>query len=597
MAWDTDTITRLIEVEAQLQGVDPRLAVAVAQQESALDPNNPGDNGASRGVFHLQRKAAIDAGIDPAKRDDPAIGIFAGVRYLKQQLDKSGGHIPTALSRYNRGTPDYRGIGDPDYVYHVMRHYPDHPLGNAPEDQEAYRARLNKTFGKGTAPAEPRQQPGIMARVSTAVSPGSADASTTVPRSRLEEIEAELARRDAQPPAQATTPTPPTARSTPAQDAAYRASVGQQEPAPGSQTAPAPATQPGASQGPLAPSPDPSATPGMRFQALPSITQLEPADRIQKTRDFERLKPALQEEFLRSEEPTAGGLAVGGGPVAQSQPVTDPLALLAVGKRPPGWREGDPLPPGAKRPPTPTEAPVTEGITAPSTMIPLVLGTGMPGVTVAAPGLKVAQKALSTVLPKAGPLITRGARAVGEALSQTAGWTAGRTAETGEVPSPGEIGTEAALNVATGGVVEIPAALRGAKSAVLRRTPGAQTLLNQQAVQEAEGLGKRVFNAQDKAVVGRAFDSVAATKAQLDITPVRDLWKSLTPAEQRIAGAELNKISSTFAGSLKNANKQLGYWRVTAPVFRTSQGWLDEAHARNARPAASASGFGLRIYS
>ena len=38
---------------------------------------------------------------------------------------------------------------------------------------------------------------------------------------------------------------------------------------------------------------------------------------------------------------------MGGGPVAQSQPVTDPAAMLAMGKRAPGWREGDPLPPGA----------------------------------------------------------------------------------------------------------------------------------------------------------------------------------------------------------------------------------------------------------
>jgi hypothetical protein len=70
----------------------------------------------------------------------------------------------------------------------------------------------------------------------------------------------------------------------------------------------------------------------MRFQALPSISRLEPADRRQKTTLFESLTPAMQEEFLRSEEPAAGGLAMGGGPVAQSQPVTDRAALLAMGR-------------------------------------------------------------------------------------------------------------------------------------------------------------------------------------------------------------------------------------------------------------------------
>jgi hypothetical protein len=180
-------------------------------------------------------------------------------------------------------------------------------------------------------------------------------------------------------------------------------------------------------------------------------------------------------------------------------------------------------------------------------MIPLL----MPGA-----GLKLAAGPIKA-LPS---LLQRGARPVVEGLSQTAGWTAGRTAETGEVPSPGEIGKEAAWNVATGGLVEIPSALRDAKNAVLRSTPGAQILLNQRAVQEAEGLGKRVFNAQDKAAVSKAFDSVAATGEKLDATPVRDLWNSLTLAEKRIAGAELSKISSTFADALKT--KKLGDWDI-----------------------------------
>jgi hypothetical protein len=203
-----------------------------------------------------------------------------------------------------------------------------------------------------------------------------------------------------------------------------------------------------------------------------------------------------------------------------------------------------PLPPGV---PTVEQETLEEGITKPSTMIPLLLpGTGI--------------KAVTPLLKQAGPLLTRGARVVAEGLSQTAGWTAGRTAETGEVPSLREIGNEAEMNLVTGGLVEIPAAYRAAKNAVLRSTPGAQTLLNQRAVQEAEGLGTRVFNAEDKAVVGKAFDAVVASGEKLDVTPVRTLWQRLTPAEQRIAGNELTKISSTFADALKT--KKLGDWDI-----------------------------------
>ena len=95
--------------------------------------------------------------------------------------------------------------------------------------------------------------------------------------SRLQELEAHLARLEGQAAPQpqqapAASPMPPTATSTPEQDAAYRASRGQQAPPPVSQTAPPPQTPPGASQAPQ--TPDTSWTPGMRFQALPSISSL-----------------------------------------------------------------------------------------------------------------------------------------------------------------------------------------------------------------------------------------------------------------------------------------------------------------------------------
>ena len=492
--WTRDQIIARIRGEADAQKVDPDLAVAVATQESYLNPNARGDNGKSIGLFQLQEAAAKDAGINPAWRDDPGVNIYGGIRYLKQKLDQSKGNVEQALSRYNRGTPDYRGIGDPSYVQNVQRFLP-------------------------------AKQPGMMARVANVLSPASAEAASpqqAAPSAMWDDI------FGAQQPPQATTPTT-------------------QPPTPAS-----PQVAPTAPQEPPTPPPDPSATPGMRFQALPSITQLPPAERIQRQQEFDALKPELQQEFLRSEEPVAGGLAVGGGPVAQSQAVTDPAALLAVGRRAPGWREGETPPPGAKRPPMPTEAPLEESLTAPSTMIPLL----MPGA-----GINTIAKPAASVLLKEGvPLALRGKQVLAEGLSQTLGWTAGRTAETGEVPSPKEIGIEAALNIGVGGLVEIPSALRASRNAALRATPGAQILLNQRAVQEAEGLGKRVFNAQDKEVVGKAFDAVRATGEKLDVTPVRDLWNSLTRAEQRIAGNELNKISSTFTDALKT--KKLGDWDI-----------------------------------
>ena len=130
---DRAGVVRLIEAEARRQGVDPQLAVAIARQESGLDPQAVGGRAKagdwSLGLFQLHRPAAIDAGIDPERRGELEDNIRGGVTYFKQKLTQSGGNVEQALSRYNRGTPTYKGIGDPRYVENVMRHVEGAPPG------------------------------------------------------------------------------------------------------------------------------------------------------------------------------------------------------------------------------------------------------------------------------------------------------------------------------------------------------------------------------------------------------------------------------------------------------------------------------------
>jgi len=116
-------IQRLIALEATERGVDPALAVAVAQQESGLNPRATGDGGKSLGLFQLQRAAAIDAGIDPEQRQDIAQNIAGGVEYLRQSLARAKGDVPMGLTYYNKG-PSLVAGGDPKYVANVLRHYP-----------------------------------------------------------------------------------------------------------------------------------------------------------------------------------------------------------------------------------------------------------------------------------------------------------------------------------------------------------------------------------------------------------------------------------------------------------------------------------------
>jgi hypothetical protein len=147
-----------IRAEAIRQGVDPALALAVVQSESGFRPSVRGDDGNSQGLFQLRPAAAIDAGIDPAKRLDPDTNIYGGIRYLKMQLDKEHGNERRALTRYNTGTPTYRGIGTPGYAEHVLQ-------------QKAGFARYE--------PATP--QPGGLTRASRGLSPARAEAAPVSP--------------------------------------------------------------------------------------------------------------------------------------------------------------------------------------------------------------------------------------------------------------------------------------------------------------------------------------------------------------------------------------------------------------------------------
>ena len=122
MPYDPDLAVRLIKITALQRGVDPDLAVAVAKQESWLNPSAQGDGGRSLGLFQLGERAAIDAGIDPVKRLDVGTNITGGVEYLRQSLARANGQVPLALDYYNKG-PNLRA-GDKDYVAHVMQWYP-----------------------------------------------------------------------------------------------------------------------------------------------------------------------------------------------------------------------------------------------------------------------------------------------------------------------------------------------------------------------------------------------------------------------------------------------------------------------------------------
>lgn len=244
--WTTDQIQARIRGEATHQGVDPDLALAVATQESSLSPTARGDNGNSLGLFQLQPAAAIDVGVNPQWRHEPGVNIYGGIAYLKQKLQQSQGNVEQALRRYNGG-------GDPNYVQHVMRF-----------------------FKPGVAEAAARPQAGTYTDADVQEALKALQTPQESTGGTYTDADVQTALQSLQ--------------------GAQQAPGGTQTPAPVSQTAPVPQASPRAQEG--------GKTGNMeRFAALPSIQGLSPEDRQARTREFQALRPDLQEEFLRSEEP------------------------------------------------------------------------------------------------------------------------------------------------------------------------------------------------------------------------------------------------------------------------------------------------------
>ena len=92
------TIPDMIRETAREYGVDPALALAVAQRESSLNPYARGQAG-ELGLFQLTPAAAQEVGAD---RTTIQGNITGGVLYLRRMLDQFGDE-ETALAAYNAG--------------------------------------------------------------------------------------------------------------------------------------------------------------------------------------------------------------------------------------------------------------------------------------------------------------------------------------------------------------------------------------------------------------------------------------------------------------------------------------------------------------
>ncbi|WP_425060859.1 Membrane-bound lytic murein transglycosylase F [Sporomusa carbonis] len=117
-------ISKMVYLAAVKYGVNPKLALAVAQAESGLSPNVVSPAGAV-GVMQLMPETARSLGI--RNINDARENIDGGVRYLKQMLTMFDNDVTKAVAAYNAGpqaVKNYNGIPPyretRDYVARVL---------------------------------------------------------------------------------------------------------------------------------------------------------------------------------------------------------------------------------------------------------------------------------------------------------------------------------------------------------------------------------------------------------------------------------------------------------------------------------------------
>ena len=91
-----DSIRQMVSSSAKRQGVDPKLAMAVAKAESNFDSQVVSEVGA-QGVMQLMPDTARALGVNP---QDTKENIEGGVAYLRQMLQHFQGDPAKAVAAY-----------------------------------------------------------------------------------------------------------------------------------------------------------------------------------------------------------------------------------------------------------------------------------------------------------------------------------------------------------------------------------------------------------------------------------------------------------------------------------------------------------------
>ena len=108
---EQQAVANMVIDKAQSMGIDPRLALAIGMQESGFNPASRGEKG-EIGVMQVRPTTGKEIGFSEEDLTDPAKNIDAGLKYLKQMLQKYPDPVD-AVAAYNAG-PNHPYFKDPD---------------------------------------------------------------------------------------------------------------------------------------------------------------------------------------------------------------------------------------------------------------------------------------------------------------------------------------------------------------------------------------------------------------------------------------------------------------------------------------------------
>lgn len=149
-------VQAVVVAAAQQYGVDPNLALAIAQRESGFNPNAVSPKGA-KGVMQLVDSTAAMLGVtDPF---NVVQNVYGGVRYIAQLIQQFGGDVAKAVAAYNVG---------PGRVTSAVAQYAGNWLAAVPAETQAYVAALLGVTPQPATPAPPGAPEGTYTTIDAA---------------------------------------------------------------------------------------------------------------------------------------------------------------------------------------------------------------------------------------------------------------------------------------------------------------------------------------------------------------------------------------------------------------------------------------------